>query len=62
MKAQSLDARASWQKTQWRREAIPRGPPPKSLHMSSSAARSRLLFSSFEIPSAGVISPTIAVQ
>lgn len=41
---------------------VPLDPPPSNLHMWSNASRSRLLFSSFEIPSEGVMSPTMAIQ
>lgn len=41
---------------------IPLDPPPSNLHMWSNASCSRLSFSDFEIPSYGVMSPTIADQ
>lgn len=48
-------------KQQRERERAPRGPPPSKLHICSIASRSIRLFSSFGIPSEGVISPTIAI-
>ena len=41
---------------------VPLDPPPSNLHMWSNASRSCRLFSSFEIPSEGVMSPTMAIQ
>lgn len=45
-----------------REENRPLSPPPKSLHMCSSASLSLRFFSSLETPQEGVISPTMAVS
>lgn len=41
---------------------VPRSPPPSSSHIFCKASCSRRFFSSFGIPSEGVISPTMAIQ